>query len=160
MLKKINFSFALQKLSIVALCFVFAVFSFSCKSSENDPSESIIGKWEMVAIGATENTISEPPFDYCWEFRSDETVHLFKPGPVWIGNIYYPDGKYTSIGLYEIDKGFLIMIKYYDDGDYSEERWKYNLKRDQLKLTREPLYVPGPAEIFIANYLIFKLVEK
>jgi len=160
---KIKIPFAnMQKVAIVALCFVFSVFSFSCKSSENDPSESIIGKWKMVALGTTKNTISENPHDVYWEFRSDETVHCFWPGTRWLGNIlYYPDGIYTSMGLYEIDKDFLIIKKYYDDGDYSEERFKFTLKRDQLKLTSEPINPHlEPTDIFVVNYLIFKLVEK
>jgi len=160
MFKKINFSFALQKLSIVALYFVFSLFPFSCQSSENDTSESIIGKWKIVAMGATENTISEFPDDELyWEFRSDETVHRFWPGPIRLIDIYYPDGTYTSLGQYEIDKDFLIIKNYYDDGEYTEKRYKYTLKMDQLKLTREPLF-RSPAEIFVANYIIFKLVEK
>ena len=158
---KNNICFALQKLSMIALCFALAVFSFSCLKSENDPSKLIIGKWERIADASNESFIHNRTDGLYWEFFSDGTAQYFLPGATMSDGIWHFDGIFKPIGPYEIDKDFLITKTYYDNGGYSESRYKYKFSGDQLKLTREPLIQRNDEfeDIYFANYFYFKRIN-
>ena len=150
---KIRKSFeCLQKVAALALCVLMAGIFFACTEKlENDTTQAILGKWELVAEGAYENHINERTDGFCWEFSPDGTLR-----------VYYLD---THAGIIHGDNTIEFSYKIESDLLYIEEnihkqyRYEFNFKKDQLKLTREPIFIPYMIEIGVANFLFFKKIK-
>ena len=69
-----------------------------------------------------------------------------------------------GIGTYTINANFLVRKFYTDDGTcYKEERYRYEFGKDQLKLTKDPVYIPNSdgnsPYIYIVNIYVFKRIK-
>ena len=160
----------MQKIVITTLCVVctMSFMTTGCgantkleKSDDDfDKTEAILGKWEIIAYGMTDEQMRGRDWGVYWEFFPDGSVRTFMPG-------YFPaedsDGLFIGIGTYTIDKDFLVRKYYDEDGNcWAEERFRYEFKENQLKLTRDPMDIPNWFEgenvpyILITNIHIFK----
>jgi len=110
----------------------------------------------------SDEAMSERTDGIYWEFFSDGTVRTYVPGYFPAEDTY---GLFVGIGTYTIDADFLIR-KYYDPDNgicYGEERYRYEFNKDQLKLVKDPMYIPDDnenmIEIYIVNIIIFKQIN-
>jgi hypothetical protein len=122
-----------------------------------EPETAILGKWERIADGLTEDRLNERTDGMYWEFFPDGTVRTYAPGYFPAENSY---GLFVGIGTYTIDADFLVRKFYTDDGTcYREDRYKYEFNKKQLKLTKDPMVFPGMSEIYIVNVAVFKQIN-
>ncbi len=122
---------------IVAL---MAVISGCNKNELSNPTEVILGKWELIAQGAKENEMKavEPNGTYT-EFFSDGILRFYNP----IEDRFYD-------GTYKIDKNFLYYgyEKTYEQGRFD---YRYRITKNQLKMT----YHNGIIELIYGHPTIF-----
>lgn len=118
------------KITVIMLMLAGNISSCSEKSNnEIDPKEAILGKWELIADGSTENDMNKRTDGTHWEFLADGTAQTYLSG-------YFPaegvTGKYIGIGSYSIDSD--LLIRRYDSG--TEDHYRYIFYKDKLKLLR------------------------
>ena len=153
-----------MKIYKLIISFLFILFYCSCQNNvgnDFDRTKLILGKWEIIADGYSEDTIIERNEGSCYEFLPDGTMRIFSC--LKLKNIN--DDYFTWEGKYSIDSDFLICKYYTEDGTcYNEDRYRYEFKEKKLKLTKDPMWLidmnPGVnnSYIYITNIIIFKQI--
>ena len=146
-----------QKVVCATLCVVCTLLCWSCQSKNMaEHAELILGKWELIADGLSDDVMHEHDDGTYWEYFPDGTVRAFM-----YSNSMKTDGFFSGIGTYTIDANFLIRKSYDPDNGTctGEQRYEYEFKENQLKLTRNPLVIHEMSEIYIANIFIFKQIK-
>ena len=145
------------KLVLPICIFLFCLSCSNRDEADVNPRKAILGKWELIADGLSEDKMSERNDGTYWEYLPDGTVRAF----VYSDITTKTDGFFAGIGKYTIDKNFLVHKSYDPDNGtcIGEQRYQYEFNKNQLELTRNPLFIPGMSEIYIANIFIFKQIK-
>ena len=127
-----------------------AALTLLCACSKIDPTEAILGRWELVGSAMFERQYNKDNWGTTYEFLQDGTLRIRLGSG---GGIMYGDP--NRIYSYTFESGYLVFSMV-EDGH--GEPWKCKFSKNKLELIKVTPFDTGNLMIYVSNFLYFKRI--